>query len=174
MSYTLRCHHCDKVVEVSRSAVKRYNKLKKIKPNHNYYCPNCTRMGYHFQHLSDPSNVQGISEKLFIDQLVKWLGYDKVFIGAKFGHYDCDIAIPELRLAIHWNGCVHFSSDKKKSIEEKRITEIRKYAEIREWGYDNYVINRKSKKTCKMNMIMRHVLRIVSMYHDYYMTLIEN
>lgn len=65
-----------------------------------------------------------------------------------FNGYDADVIIPDLKLAIHWNGIWHY----KPLINEEHFKKIcnrdvERYNQIEKCGYKNYIIKDiKSKK----------------------------
>jgi predicted nucleic acid-binding Zn ribbon protein len=76
----------------------------------------------------------------------------EVFPGAianprMFDGYDADIVIPELRLAIHWNGPLHyrplFAMNHFKEIQRK---DKQRYEAVETAGYTNYIIDDRNNR----------------------------
>lgn len=62
-----------------------------------------------------------------------------------FGEYDADIVIPNLKLAIHWNGVWHykqiFNTKKGKyQFEQIKLRDVQRLNEIQNFGYTNYIV----------------------------------
>ena len=58
-----------------------------------------------------------------------------------FNGWDADVIIPELKIAIHWNGKWHYEKiTKKHSVKQVQNRDKLKYENVKSLGYNNYVI----------------------------------
>ena len=64
-----------------------------------------------------------------------------------FFEYDADIIIPSLKLAIHWNGPLHYKpiygDEYLKKIQDK---DVKRYEAVKRTGYTNYIVNDSESK----------------------------
>ena len=80
--------------------------------------------------------------EIYFSQLIKEK-FDTVLTNKRmFDGWDADVIIPNLKIAIHWNGPCHylplFGKDHLKTVQDK---DLQRYTAIEKCGYTNYIID---------------------------------
>lgn len=91
---------------------------------------------------SQVRNVRSKNEIHFANLIIQLLGEDKVLLNEPmFDGFDADIIIPDIKLAILWNGAYHYKKLAKSHDPEKAIERDTKKVElIKSFGYNVYEV----------------------------------
>lgn len=84
--------------------------------------------------------ARGLNEKAFLEKLK--LHFTDILTNKRmFDGWDADIIIPELKLAIHWNGIFHYKPVFGQELFDNVVKkDSLRYAAIEKEGYSNYII----------------------------------
>ena len=110
-------------------------------------------------------NVRSENETHFANLIIQLIGKDKVLLNEPmFNGFDADIIIPDIKLAILWNGAFHYKKCGETHDPEKAIERDNKKIElIKSYGYKVYVV--KDLKSGKSKFVKEQFMIFVEKYY---------